>query len=514
MTSLDNTVVNVALPSIQRDLRLSLAGLEWVVSTYILVFATLLLAGGRLADLYGQRRLFLIGLSLFTGASLLAGLAGSQSVLLLARALQGIGAALATPTTLAIIAVTFPDDRARNLAVAAWSATAALALALGPFTGGFISQHWHWTWIFLINIPLGALTLGAGALTISEPPKTVGNRSLDLPGSATSALALFALSYALIEGHEAGFTSPVILAALGLAGLFGAAFVLVESRSRAPMIDLQLFRSRIFAGGIITLVLWGLAVLGVYFFSALYLQTVLGLSPTQAGLAFVPMALLMAAFAPLAAKLSDRAGTNRTVATGMGLVAVGLLATSLVGDHATFGDLMVPFTLIGIGSGLTMPLTSNVLGVLPHNRAGVASGVLNAAREVAALLGVTVIGAILTLGQSAALADGATPTGAFAHGYTTSLVVAALLVTVGAATSFVLLDGRVPLQPDSARPASPRSTSSRRNTDVSDPSGGDYATLGECTWTATHPSTTESSVTAPPDRSTLTSSMYTAARTS
>jgi len=436
VTSLDNTVVNVALPSIQRDLHLSLAGLEWVASAYILVFAGLLLAGGRLADRYGRRRLFLLGLALFTGASLLAGLAGTGPVLIAARAAQGVGAALLAPTTLAIITTTFPRERERNLAVAAWSAIAALALALGPLAGGLLAQHWHWNWIFFVNVPVGVLTLAAGRLAIPESRAEAAG-TLDLPGLATSTVGLFALTYALIGGHQAGWT---VAGSLTLAVIAGGAFAVIEARVRTPMVDLSLFRSRVFTGGTVAMLLWGLAVMGVYFFTSLYLQAILGFSPTTAGLAFVPLALLMAAGAPLASVLTPRIGANRTVAGGFVLVAAGLLAVSRLGEDAGLADLMPGFVLVGIGSGLTTPLTASILGVVPPGRAGVASGILNAAREVSALLGVTVIGAILTTRQATALGHGATPTSAFLAGYTAGLVAAAVLVLAGAVLTLRVLD--------------------------------------------------------------------------
>jgi MFS family permease len=297
--------------------------------------------------------------------------------------------------------------------VGAWSGVTALAVALGPLAGGFISQHWHWGWIFFINVPLGLLTLALGAAAISETRQAGATRILDLPGLASATPTLAALSYALIQGHAAGWTSPVILASLAAAGAAGLTFCAAESRSAAPMVDLALFRSRVFTGGIATLVLWGFGVLGVYFFTPIYLQVVLGFSPTRAGLAFVPMALLMAASATQAPFVTGRAGAARTVAAGMALVGAGLAAAALLGQHASFAALMGPLAAVGIGSGLTMPITAAILGVLPRDQAGVAGGILNAAREASGLLGVTVIGAILTARQAAALAGGATPRASF-----------------------------------------------------------------------------------------------------
>jgi len=464
MTSLDNTVVNVALPSIQRDLGLSLGGLEWVASAYVLVFASLLLAGGRLADLYGRKRMFLAGTAVFTAASLVSGLARGEGVLLAGRVAQGAGAALAAPTALAIISAMFPGERERSRAVGAWSGVTALAVALavalGPLAGGFISQHWQWGWIFFINVPLGLLTLALGAAAISESRGHGVSRSVDLPGLGSATLALAALAYALIQGHQAGWTSPAILACFSAATAAGGVFAVVESRSAAPMVDLALFRSRVLSGGTATLVLWGFGVLGVYFFTPLYLQVVLGFSPTRAGLAFVPMALLMAASATLAPLVSGRAGANRTVAVGMALVAAGLAATALLGQHASFAGLMAPLAAVGIGSGLTMPITAAILGVLPQAQAGVAGGILNAAREASGLLGVTVIGAILTARQGAALQAGATPHAAFLAGYSAGLAAAAALVLAGGIIALRTLSGRVPAAevqpPPAAIPAGPR----------------------------------------------------------
>ena len=460
MTSLDNTVVNVALPSIQQDLRLSIGGLEWVASTYVLMFASLLLAGGRLADLYGRKRLFLAGTAVFTAASLVSGLARSEGVLLAGRVAQGAGAALAAPTTLAIISAMFTGEKERGRAVGAWSGLAALAVAIGPLTGGFISQHWQWGWIFFINVPLGILTLAAGAAAISETRQPGSSRTLDLPGLGSATLALAALTYALIQGHAAGWTSPAIVTSFALSAVAASAFAVAETRSRAPMADLALFRSRVFTGGTATLMLWGFGVLGVYFFTPLYLQGVLHFSPSRAGLAFVPMALLMAASATLAPLVSGRAGANRTVAAGMGLAAVGLAATSLLGTHASFAALMPPLAAVGVGSGLTMPVTAAILGVLPQAQAGVAGGILNTAREASGLLGVTVIGAILTARQAAALAAGATPAAAFTSGYSAGLAAAALLVLAGAAVALRALPGPAKaaaiVPPQRAAPAAAR----------------------------------------------------------
>ena len=440
MTYLDNNVTNVAIPTIQRSLHLSIAGLEWVVSSYILVFAGLLLAGGRLADLYGRRRLFMAGLSVFTLSSLWAGLATSGGVLIAARLLQGLGAALVVPTTLAIIMATFTDARERTRAVGAWTAIGALALAFGPLIGGFISQHLHWGWIFFINVPIGVITFAIAIPAMRESRDASAGRRLDVPGLITSAIAMFALTYGLIEGHDKGWTSPLITTAFGVAAVAAGAFAVVESRTRQPMVDISLFRSRVFGGGTSVMMLWAFGILGIYFFTSIYLQTILGFSPTKAGLAFVPMAISMAVFASLAPQVAPRLGAHRTVGVGMALMAGGLYLVARLGGGATFAGLMPGFLIFGAGAGLmNVPLTNAVLHSMPTERSGVASALMNASRELAGLLGITVIGAVLRARQGDALRHGASAGAAFLHGYHDGLLVTVALLVAGAGVGWLAL---------------------------------------------------------------------------
>lgn len=448
MTYLDNNIVNVAIPAIQRDLDLTTAGLEWVVSGYILVFASLLLAGGRLADLYGRRRLFSIGLTIFTGASLAAGLAGSDSALIGARAVQGLGAALVTPTTLAIISATFPDPRERTRAVGTWSAVGALALALGPLLGGLLSQHLSWNWIFFVNVPVGVVTLVLGRWAIVPDSAAEKSRTVDIPGLVISALGLFALTYALIEGHDKGWTSAPITAAFAAALVALIAFALVERRSDDPMVDVHLFANRVFSGGITAIVMWGFGLFGIYFFTSIFLQDVLGFSATEAGAAFVPMALLMVIGSIAAERVAAVMGAHRSVGLAMLLMAAGMASLAVLGRNSSFLDLMPSFALVGIGGGLSVPLTAMILGAMPEAQAGVASGIFNASREIAGLLGITVIGAILTARQSAVAGTGHSPMDAYLAGYRLGLIVAALLVAAGGVAAFLALrQGRRQLPP-------------------------------------------------------------------
>ena len=323
MTYLDNNVVNVAIPAVQRDLHLTTSGLEWVVSGYILVFASLLLAGGRLADVWGRKRVFLTGLAIFTGASLAAGLATTAGGLIAARAIQGLGAALLTPTTLAIISATFEAGRRRAAAIGIWSAVGALALAVGPLIGGLLTQYLSWEWIFFVNVPVGLVTMLLGARVISESRDPNAPHRMDLPGVITSTLALFALTYALIEGHDKGWTSPLILGSFAAAALLGLLFVRIENHTATPMVALRLFRERVFSGGLIALSLWAFGLFGIYFFTSLYLQGVLGFSATKAGAAFVPMALLMAVGAIVSERVSHRLGAHRVVSVALVVMGLG-----------------------------------------------------------------------------------------------------------------------------------------------------------------------------------------------
>ncbi|MGN9843860.1 MFS transporter [Nonomuraea sp. H19] len=454
MTYLDNNVGNVALPTIQRDLGLTISGLEWIVSSYILVFAGLMLAGGRLADVFGARRVFLGGLAVFTLSSLVAGLATSGATLIAARAVQGVGAALLTPTALTLISQIFPDPAERGRAVGVWSAAGALSMALGPFAGGFISENLHWGWIYLINVPIGLVTFGLGLWAIKPAFRKV-RHSLDLPGLATSAIALFALTYALIEGEVAGWTSPEILAAFGVFGAAAVAFALAESRAAEPMIAVSLFRSRVFTGGLLTSGIWSFGVFGIYFFSALWLQNVLGFSPTQAGAAFVPMALVMAVIAVLSQRISGKIGIGRTVALGMALMGTAIFLLSGVGADGDYADVAPWFLMYGLGGGMLVPLTAAVLGGMPKSRTGVASGVLNVSREVFGLLGITVLGAVLSAKQSGS--DRA-PLLAFLDAYQFTLVVAAIVVLL--AIPVALYSLRVTPQDEDPQAAAPVSVGS------------------------------------------------------
>jgi EmrB/QacA subfamily drug resistance transporter len=427
MIMLDNTVVNVALPSIQRDLGVGLSELQWIVAGYALTFAALMLTGGKLADHYGRRLIFVVGLTIFTLASLGCGLAESGDVLIAARVVQGMGAALMNPATLSIISATFPSEQ-RGMAIGIWAGVSALALAIGPLAGGLLTDHLDWSWIFFVNVPVGVLAVAVSFLVIEESRDTSEERRLDLPGQIAAGVGLFALTYALIEANTYGWTSGRILGSFAVAAVALAGFVWLERVQRVPMLDLDLFRNGTFAGANAVVLLVALAMFGVFFFVSLYMQNILGYSAVQAGAAFLPMTILIILIAPIAGKTSDRIGSRWLMTVGMMLVGVQLLYFSRLGVDETFWDLLPGLLTGGLGMALVMtPGAAAAVRSVPVDQAGVGSAVLNACRQVGGSLGIAVIGAII-----AAQVDGRRTPEAFVDGFSTALVVAALIAFAGA----------------------------------------------------------------------------------
>ncbi len=436
MIMLDNTVVNVALPTIQRDLGIGVSELEWVVTGYALSFAVLMLTGGKLADMFGRRRVFLIGLAIFTLASLLCGLAGNAELLIAARVLQGVGAACMMPATLSIITATFPP-RERGAALGIWAGVSAMALAIGPLVGGLITEHVGWNWIFFINVPVGIAGLVAARLIIPESRDTSKEQRLDLPGLLTSGIALFALVYALIEANSHGWTSPLILGLFAVFLVAGTAFVILELHQRVPMFDMTLFRNPTFAGANTVALLVSLAMFGVFFFISLFMQNVLGYSAVRAGAAFLPMTILIILVAPIAGKASDRLGSRWLMTGGMTLVAGSLLVFAQLQPGSSYVSLLPGMLLGGFGMAITMtPMTAAALSSVPVDKAGVGSGMLNTFRQVGGSLGIAVMGAILASGSNAALSAGATQQEAFIDGLHDALYISSLVALAGALTAF------------------------------------------------------------------------------
>ena len=439
MIMLDNTIVNVALPSIQRSLHLKISELEWVVAGYALTFGALMLTGGKLADLLGRRLVFVVGLAIFTLSSLACGLAGGASLLIAARVVQGVGAAMMNPSTLSIITVTFPP-RQRGTAIGIWAGVSALALAIGPLVGGLITEHINWNWIFFINVPIGVIAIAAAYAFIDESRDTSHEQRPDAPGLVSSALGLFALSYALIEANTYGWTSGRILAAFIVAAVALAGFVLLERHQRLPMLDLSLFRNVGFAGANSVMLLVGLAMFGVFFYVSLYLQQVLGYSPIQAGASFLPWTLLIILIAPLAGRFSDRIGPRPFVASGMVVLAGSLLVFSRLGANSSFWDLLPGMLLGGVGMSISMaPTTAAAMSSVRADKAGVGSAVLNSMRQVGGSLGIAVMGAIVASGISSSLHAGNPRPIAFVNGFHHALEVATVIALAGAVIAFATL---------------------------------------------------------------------------
>jgi EmrB/QacA subfamily drug resistance transporter len=434
MIMLDNTIVNVALPSIQSDLGIGISELEWVFNGYALTFGVLMLTGGKLADMLGRRRIFIVGLLVFTVASLFCGLATSAGWLIGARVVQGVGSALMNPATLSIVTATFPP-RQRGMAIGIWAGVAAMALAIGPLAGGLITQHLGWNWIFFINVPVGILAIIVTRLVVDESRDTSADQRLDLPGLLTSGIGLFALTYGLIEANNFGWTSARILSLFVVAVVALVAFVLLELHQRSPMLDLSLFKNGTFAGSNSVMLLIGLAMFGVFFYNSLFIQNILGYSAVQTGATFLPMTVLIILVAPFAGKYSDRVGSRWLMGGGMVLLAASLFIFSRLDASSDFWDILPGLIVGGLGMALVMtPTTSAAMGSVSVDKAGVGSAVLNSMRQVGGALGIAVMGAIVA---EAVHAPPGTPEAAaqFVTGYQHALTVAALIALAGAVLS-------------------------------------------------------------------------------
>jgi EmrB/QacA subfamily drug resistance transporter len=393
MLLIDITVVNVALPQIQRSLHAGFSDLQWVVNAYALTLAALLLTAGSIADLVGRKRVFAIGLMLFTAASLVCGLSGTALTLNIARAVQGIGGAIMLATSLALIAQAF-RGRDRGTAFAAYGAVIGAAVAVGPLVGGALTSGIGWRWIFFVNVPIG---IGAAVLTLSHvaesrDPDATG---VDWLGLTTFSGALFLFVYALIEGNDKGWGSTEILGCLaGALALLGA-FLVAELRQQRPMFDLTLLRRPAFAGASLVAFTMSGSLFALFLFLTLFIQNVIGYGPFQAGLRFLPLTVPVLLVAPIAGRATVRVPVRLILAVGLVLVAVGLVLMSGLSGSSGFTHLLPGFIVGGIGVGVVNPaIASTAVGVVPHNRSGMASGINNTFRQVGIATGIAAYGAI------------------------------------------------------------------------------------------------------------------------
>ena len=396
MAMLDNTVVNVALPTIRNDLSAGISQLQWIVDGYVLAFASLLLTGGIMGDRYGRKKMFVTGLVVFTLSSLGCGLSQSTEQLIGFRAIQGIGAALLMPGTLSIITVTFPaHERAR--AIGLWAGMSGLALALGPTIGGLMVEHLGWQSVFFLNVPIGATAFFVALRTVRESTSEI-ERRLDIPGLALGTSALFFLTYALIEANQRGWSDVQIVGSFVLAAVLGAAFLFWETRNPHAMMPLRFFGIPAFSAGNAVAFSVSLGMFAMFFFFSIYLQSIHHYTPFEAGYRFLPMTLLIIVTAPNAGKFAQRHGSRIPMTYGLVLAGSALVLLGLTTKVDTSYWYMLPiFTVMGHGIGATMaPMTAAVMNAVGPQRAGLGSAMTNTSREVGGVLGIAVLGAILT----------------------------------------------------------------------------------------------------------------------
>jgi EmrB/QacA subfamily drug resistance transporter len=472
MVMLDNTVVNVALPSIQKDLGASISGLEWTVNAYTLAFAVLLVTGGRIGDIFGRRRVFLFGVVTFALSSAMIGFAQSEAWLVGWRAVQGAGAAFMMPATLSIIANAFPPQE-RGKAIGTWAGVSALALAIGPVVGGFLVENVSWQSIFFLNLPVAALAVAVTLFAAHESRDESSTHVIDLPGVATITVGLAALVLALVEGNSWGWRSARIVGLLGVAAAMLVTFVVAERRSPEPMVDFRFFRSRSYLGANLVAFVVSFAMLAMFFFIALYMQNINGYSPLQAGVRFLPSTLVIMVAGPVAGRLSDRIGPRPLMTTGLLTVAASLFWQGHLAVDTSYGFLVGAFVLMGLGMGLVMsPMSTAAMNAVAQEKAGVASGILSMSRMVGGTFGVAVLGALITglgrskldellpqvpAGQRRHLAESlgtggahlAGPVGravqeAYVSALNSGLRLGALVALLGAGLAWVLIDARRP----------------------------------------------------------------------
>jgi EmrB/QacA subfamily drug resistance transporter len=444
MVVLDATIVNVALPSIQRDLNFSASSLQWVINAYTLVFGGFLLLGGRAGDLIGRKRLFLAGIALFTLASLLDGLSQSGGMLIAARALQGLGAALVSPAALSIITTTFADGPERTKALGVWGGIAGGGGAVGLLLGGVLTQALSWQWIFFVNLPIGIAALLLSTRFVPESRAEKRPAGFDIAGATSVTAGLMVLVYAIVKAQDYGWGSTTTLGLIALAIALLAAFVAIERRSAAPLIRLGVFRIRSLASanGVMLLVASGM--FAFFFFSSLYVQEILGFSPLEAGLAFLPFTAGIMVGAGAAQQLIRRFGVRPIAVAGMLLAAAGLAILSGAGTGGSYASDLLPGIIpMSIGIGLTfVPLTLIGTTNVENADAGLASGVFNTSQQVGGALGLAVLSTFATSRTGALTASGAGHAQAMVGGFQVAFTAGAVLIALGAILLAVLIRPR------------------------------------------------------------------------
>ena len=446
MIVLDMTIVNVALPSIKDDLGFSETSLAWVVNAYLLTYGGCLLLGGRLGDLLGHCRLFLIGIALFTLASLACGVATVKGFLVAARSVQGVGGAVASAVSLSLMMVLFTEPAERAKAMGIFGFVAAGGGSIGVVLGGVLTDFLNWHWIFLVNVPIGALVVFLALRLLPGTPGTARGERIDLGGAVTVTGALMLAIYAIVNGNQEGWTSAQTLGLLGGSAALLGAFLWIESHVRAPLVPLRLFRLRTFSTACTVGVLWSAAMFAWFFLAALYMQFVLGYSPLQIGLAFLPSSLIMAVFSiGLSAKLVMRYGISRPLAVGLGLATVGLaLFIRLPVDGSFVADVLPSMILLGFGAGMAFnPVLLAAMNDVEHTEAGLASGVVNTAFMMGGALGLAVLASVAA-SRTSALSDSEGHLAALTGGYHLAFLVGAIFAALAATLGGLLLPSTAP----------------------------------------------------------------------
>ena len=442
MIVLDVTIVGVALPSIREDLGFSEESLAWVVNAYLITFGGFLLLGGRFGDLFGHRRLFLIGIALFTVASTLCGLATTQEMLVIARAVQGVGGAIVSAVALSLMMMLFTEPAERAKAMGVFGFVASGGGSIGVLLGGILTDVLNWHWIFLVNVPIGFVVLGLTFWLIPGERAPTAAQRLDIAGAVTVTAALMIAVYAIVNGNEVGWTTARTLGLLAVSAVLLGAFLLIESRVKSPLVPLGLFRLRNVSTANGIGVLWAAAMFAWFFMSALYLQLVLGYSPLEVGLTFLPANLIMGAFSiGLSARLVLRFGIKPPLVAGLGLAAIGLaLFARAPVDGNVLTDVMPSMILLGIGAGMAFnPVLLAAMSDVAPEEAGLASGVVNTSFMMGGALGLAVLASLAASRTDTLLAAGESELSALTGGYHLAFLVGAIFAAAAAGLGAVLL---------------------------------------------------------------------------
>ena len=444
MVILDASVVNVALPTIKRDVGFSEQSLSWVLNAYTLIFGGFLLLGGRLADRRGRRRLFVAGIALFSGASLICGLSQSEGTLLVARGLQGLGGAMVSPAALAIILTTFAEGPERNRALAVWGAIAGAGGAVGLLLGGVIVQALSWRWVFFINVPIGAAVLALTPRIVPESRSESAARGYDAEGAVAITLGTIALVFTLIKADTWGWTSGRTLAGFAVAAVLIAVFVVIESRHDSPLLPLRIFSNRSLAAADATMLLLAAALFGMFFFLTLYVQQVLGYSALKTGISYLPLTLTLIGTSGLASRFVDRFSPKPVLVTGLLVSTVGFVVLAGVSGHGDYASHVLPaMIVIGAGLGLSfVPITIAATNGVAGGDSGLASGLLNTTQQVGGALGVAILSSVSTSRTASALDAGTALPAALTHGFKGAFAVAAALCAIGIVVAVALLPRR------------------------------------------------------------------------